>query len=75
MGCNDPLSNQFVKQYVDIPKDDWFDCLVIADRLRFGRLPESCQVDFRYLPLQRLTRFRYHSSFLRKRLRHDRLMS
>jgi hypothetical protein len=32
---------------------------VIADRLRFGRLPESCQVDFRYLPLQRLTRFRY----------------
>jgi transposase len=50
----------FKKAYVDLPKDDWTDAWVIADRLRFGRLPESCQVDFRYLPLQRLTRFRYH---------------
>jgi hypothetical protein len=57
---NPKVIANFRKQYVDIPKDDWFDCLVIADRLRFGRLPESCQVDFRYLPLQRLTRFRYH---------------
>jgi transposase len=57
---NAKIIANFRKQYVDAPKDDWFDCLVIADRLRFGRLPESCQVDFRYLPLQRLTRFRHH---------------
>ncbi len=57
---NAKIVSNFRKQYVDAPKDDWFDCLVIADRLRFGRLPESCQVDFRYLPLQRLTRFRHH---------------
>lgn len=57
---NPKVVANFKKQYVDIQKDDWFDCLVIADRLRFGRLPESCQVDFRYLPLQRLTRFRHH---------------
>ncbi|MFZ5898747.1 MAG: IS110 family transposase [Bacillota bacterium] len=57
---NPKVIANFRKQYVDIRKDDWFDCLVIADRLRFGRLPESCQVDFRYLPLQRLTRFRHH---------------
>ena len=40
---NPKVVANFRKQYVDIPKDDWFDCLVIADRLRFGRLPESCQ--------------------------------
>jgi transposase len=57
---NPKVVANFKKQYVDIQKDDWFDCLVIADRLRFGRLPESCQVDFRYLPLQRLARFRHH---------------
>lgn len=57
---NPKVVANFKRQYVDIQKDDWFDCLVIADRLRFGRLPESCQVDFRYLPLQRLTRFRHH---------------
>jgi transposase len=50
----------FKKAYVDLPKNDWTDAWVIADRLRFGRLPEASQVDFRYLPLQRLTRFRYH---------------
>lgn len=32
---------------------------VIADRLRFGRLPAECYHDERYQPLQRLTRFRY----------------
>lgn len=50
----------FKKAYVDLSKDDWTDAWVIADRLRFGRLPDNIQVDFRYLPLQRLTRFRYH---------------
>ncbi|WP_156946499.1 IS110 family transposase [Desulfitibacter alkalitolerans] len=57
---NPKVVANFKKAYVDLPKDDWTDAWVIADRLRFGRLPESCQVDFRYLPLQRLTRFRYH---------------
>lgn len=57
---NPKVVANFKKAYVDLPKDDWTDAWVIADRLRFGRLPESNQVDFRYLPLQRLTRFRYH---------------
>jgi transposase len=33
---------------------------VIADRLRFGRLPAECYLDERYQPLQRLTRHRKH---------------
>ncbi|MGQ9825656.1 MAG: IS110 family transposase [Desulfotomaculales bacterium] len=57
---NPKVVANFKKAYVDLPKDDWTDAWVIADRLRFGRLPEASQVDFRYLPLQRLTRFRYH---------------
>lgn len=57
---NPKVVANFKKAYVDLPKNDWTDAWVIADRLRFGRLPENSQVDFRYLPLQRLTRFRYH---------------
>jgi transposase len=57
---NPKVVTNFKKAYVDLPKNDWTDAWVIADRLRFGRLPENVQVDFRYLPLQRLTRFRYH---------------
>lgn len=57
---NPKVVANFKKAYVDLPKDDWTDAWVIADRLRFGRLPHNCQVDFRYLPLQRLTRFRCH---------------
>lgn len=57
---NPKVVANFKKAYVDLPKNDWTDAWVIADRLRFGRLPEHSQVDFRYLPLQRLTRFRYH---------------
>lgn len=57
---NPKVVANFKKAYVDLPKDDWTDAWVIADRLRFGRLPDSCQVDFRYSPLQRLTRFRCH---------------
>jgi len=44
----------------DLPKNDRIDAFAIADRLRIGRLPESAQVDFRYLALQRLTRHRFH---------------
>ena len=57
---NPKVVANFKKAYVDLSKDDWTDAWVIADRLRFGRLPEHSQVDFRYLPLQRLTRFRCH---------------
>jgi transposase len=57
---NPKVIANFKKAYVDLDKDDWTDAFIIADRLRFGRLPEQLQVDFRYLPLQRLTRFRHH---------------
>ncbi len=57
---NPKVVANFKKAYVDLPKNDWTDAWVIADRLRFGHLPEKTQVDFRYLPLQRLTRFRCH---------------
>ncbi|AFM41113.1 transposase [Desulfosporosinus acidiphilus SJ4] len=57
---NPKVVANFKKAYVDLPKNDWIDAWVIAERLRFGRLPEGSQVDFRYLPLQRLTRFRCH---------------
>jgi hypothetical protein len=57
---NPKVVANFKRAYVDLPKDDWTDAWVIADRLRFGRLPDNCQIDFRYLPLQRLTRFRCH---------------
>jgi transposase len=57
---NPKIVEKFKESYLDLPKNDWIDAWVIADRLRFGRLPENCQVDFRFLPLQRLTRFRCH---------------
>lgn len=51
---------KFKESYPDIGKDDRTDALVIADRLRFGRLPAECYLDERYQPLQRLTRSRRH---------------
>lgn len=50
----------FKDAYGDLGKGDWVDALVIADRLRFGRLPAECYLDERYQPLQRLTRHRRH---------------
>ena len=50
----------FKEAYGDLGKGDWVDALVIADRLRFGRLPAECYLDERYQPLQRLTRHRRH---------------
>jgi transposase len=50
----------FKKSLGDLPKNDWVDAFVIAEKLRFGRLPKSCPVDFRYLALKRLTRHRFH---------------
>lgn len=51
---------KFKESYPDVGKDDWTDAMVIADRLRFGRLPAECYLDERYQPLQRLTRYRRH---------------
>jgi transposase len=51
---------KFRESYPDIGKGDWTDAMVIADRLRFGRLPAQCYIDERYQPLQRLTRHRKH---------------
>jgi transposase len=50
----------FRESYPDLGKDDWADAMVIADRLRFGRLPAECYLDERYQPVQRLTRHRKH---------------
>jgi hypothetical protein len=51
---------KFRASYPDLGKSDWVDAgVVIADRLRFGRLPAECYLDERY-PLQRLTRHRKH---------------
>lgn len=57
---NPKLIHGFKKAYPDLNKTDDVDAFVIADRLRFGRLPQGLKVDDRYLPLQRLTRFRFH---------------
>ncbi|MDQ3929121.1 MAG: IS110 family transposase [Chloroflexota bacterium] len=41
-------------------KTDPDDAELIAERLRFGRLPDYPPPDPRYFPLQRLTRYRFH---------------
>jgi hypothetical protein len=51
---NPKLIENFKKSLGNLPKNDWVDANTIAERLRFGRLPKSCPVDFRYLALQRL---------------------
>lgn len=58
---NPKLIHEFRKHYGPLPKTDRCDAFVIAERLRFGRqLPPPFQLDVRYAPLQRLTRFRMH---------------
>ena len=53
--------HDFRKHYGALPKTDRTDAFVIAERVRFGRqLPPPFQLDARYAPLQRLTRFRVH---------------
>jgi len=56
---NPKIVKGFKKSYPFLPKTDRIDAWVIADRLRFGRLPAQCYQDERYQQLQRLTRFRY----------------
>jgi transposase len=57
---NPKIVKDFKGTLGDLPKTDRMDAFAIAERLRFGRLPESVPVDFRYLALQRLTRHRFH---------------
>lgn len=58
---NPKLIHDFRKHDGALPKTDRADAFVIAERLRFGRqLPPPFQLDVRYAPLQRRTRFRVH---------------
>lgn len=57
---NPKTTTAFKKAYPDKDKTDSVDAFVIADRLRFGRLPEPYASNQNYLPLRRLTRYRCH---------------
>jgi transposase len=58
---NPHLIKTFRANYGALPKTDHADAFLIAERIRFGRqLPSPFQLDARYAPLQRLTRFRCH---------------
>lgn len=57
---NPKVISNFKKAYVDKNKTDIDDSFVIADRLRFGRLPQPYEEHKPYLPLRRLTRYRFH---------------
>ena len=56
---NPKLIREFKKAYVDLDKTDHIDAWIIADRLRFGRLPLTVVMQEQYVALQRLTRMRY----------------
>lgn len=58
---NPKLVKDFRSTFGSLPKTDRHDAALIAERVRFGRgLPAPFAVDWRYAPLQRLTRFRVH---------------
>jgi transposase len=57
---NPRLIQGFRDAYTAMDKTDPDDAHLIAERLRFGRLPEHPPPDPRYFPLQRLTRYRFH---------------
>lgn len=57
---NPKLVRNFKRVYPDKDKTDKIDAFVITDRLRFGRLPEPYESHRPYLPLRRLTRYRFH---------------
>lgn len=58
---NPHLITTFRATFGALPKTDRIDAFLIAERIRFGRhLPAPYQLDARYAPLQRLTRFRLH---------------
>jgi transposase len=51
---------RFKKGYDTLPKNDRIDAWVIADHLRFGRLPHEMKDTIQFQALQRLTRTRFH---------------
>ncbi len=51
---------RFKKGYDTLPKNDRIDAWVIADQLRFGRLPHELTSSIQFEALQRLTRTRFH---------------
>jgi len=55
------ISN-FKKSYPELPKTDSIDTLIIADYLRFGRLPKIVSHDEKYLALRNLTRARFQAA-------------
>ena len=57
---NPKLIKKFKESYVDLDKTDQVDAWIIADRLRFGRLPLTAVMQEQFVALQRLTRMRYH---------------
>lgn len=57
---NPKLTRNFKRAYTEKEKTDKNDAFVIADRLRFGRLPAPYENHQPYLPLKRLTRYRCH---------------
>jgi transposase len=57
---NPRLIQGFRDAYPAMDKTDPDDAFLIAERLRFGRLPPGPPPDPRYFPLQRLTRYRFH---------------
>lgn len=50
----------FKRAFPDRDKIDFVDSQFIAEYLRFGKLPRPFEANNRYLPLQRLVRYRYH---------------
>lgn len=57
---NPKLIRKFKDAYPDLDKNDHVDAWLIADRIRFGRLPLTIVMQEQYVALQRLTRMRYH---------------
>ena len=50
----------FKRAFPERDKTDLIDSQFIAEYLRFGKLPHPFEPNNRYLPLQRLIRYRYH---------------
>lgn len=59
---NAKIINSFKQSYPDLPKTDSIDTLIIADFLRFGRLPKAFCRDDKYLALRTLTRARFQAA-------------
>lgn len=57
---NPKLTAGLKNAYADLDKTDDIDPFVIADRLRFGHLPEPYEDNCAYFPLKRLSRYRLH---------------